>query len=144
IMPGKVNPVIPEAMAMVAAQIIGADAAITVAGQSGNFELNVMKPVIAHNLLTSMSILARMSRLFAEKCVTGIKANPDVCEGFIEKSLAMCTALAPRIGYDQAAEIAKEAYRTGKTVRQLALEKKVLPEKELNELMNARKMTEPG
>jgi fumarate hydratase class II len=144
IMPGKVNPVIPEAVAMVAAQVIGADAAIAVGGLSGNFELNVMKPVIAHNLLSSMSILANVTRLLADKCVKGIQANRAVAEGFIEKSLAMCTALAPAIGYDRAADIAKESFKTGKTVRQLALEKKVLPEVELNKALDARRMTEPG
>jgi fumarate hydratase class II len=144
IMPGKVNPVIPEAVAMVAAQVIGADAAITVGGQSGNFELNVMKPVIAYNLLSSMTLIANVSRLLAEKCVKGLKANRAVCEGYIEKSLAMCTALAPKIGYDKAAELAKESYKTGKTVRELAMEKKLLPKKELDALLDARRMTEPG
>jgi fumarate hydratase class II len=144
IMPGKVNPVIPEAVAMVCAQVIGADVAITVGGQSGNFELNVMKPMIAHNLLSSMTILANVSRLLADRCVKGIQANKDVAEGFIEKSLAMCTALAPKVGYDKAAEIAKEAYASGKTVRQVALEKKILTEKELETLLDARAMTEPG
>ena len=144
IMPGKVNPVIPEAVAMAAAQVIGADAAITVGGLSGNFELNVMKPVIAHNLLSALSIVANVVRLFTEKCVKGIKANRDIAEGFIEKSLAMCTALAPKLGYDKAAEVAKEAYASGKTVRQVVLEKKMLPEKELAALLNARAMTEPG
>ena len=143
-MPGKVNPVIPEAVAMAAAQVIGADAAITVGGLSGNFELNVMKPVIAHNLLSALSIVANVVRLFTEKCVKGIKANRDIAEGFIEKSLAMCTALAPKLGYDKAAEVAKEAYASGKTVRQVVLEKKMLPEKELAALLNARAMTEPG
>jgi len=144
IMPGKVNPVIPEAVAMVCAQVIGADVAITVGGQSGNFELNVMKPMIAHNLLSSISILANVSRLMADRCVKGIKANKVIAEGFIEKSLAMCTALAPKVGYDKAAEIAKEAYATGKTVRQVVLEKKMLSEKELETLLDARAMTEPG
>jgi fumarate hydratase class II len=144
IMPGKVNPVIPEAVAMVAAQVIGADVAITVGGQSGNFELNVMKPMIAHNLLSSMGLLANAGRLLAEKCVKGIKANRETAEGFIEKSLAMCTALAPKIGYDKAAAIAKKAYATGKTVRQVAREEKILPEGELAALLNPRAMTEPG
>jgi fumarate hydratase class II len=144
IMPGKVNPVIPEAVAMVCAQVIGADVAITVGGQSGNFELNVMKPMIAHNLLSSITILANVSRLLADRCVKGIKANKATAEGFIENSLAMCTALAPKVGYDKAAEIAKEAYATGKTVRQVALDKKVLSAKELETLLDARAMTEPG
>jgi fumarate hydratase, class II len=144
IMPGKVNPVIPEAVCMAAAQVIGADAAITVGGQSGNFELNVMLPVMAYNLLSSMAILTNASRLLAERCIRGIKANQEVCEGFIERSLAMCTALAPRIGYDKAAEIAKESYKTGKTVRQIAREKNLLPLDELDKLLDAHRMTEPG
>ncbi len=143
-MPGKVNPVIPEAVAMVAAHVMGADTAITVGGQSGNFELNVMKPLIAYHLLTSMTLVANVSRLLADKCVKGLKANREVCAGFIEKSLAMCTALAPKIGYDKAAEIAKESHRTGRTVREIAREMKILPEKELNALLDARRMTEPG
>jgi len=143
IMPGKVNPVIPEAVAMVVAQIVGADAAITVGGLSGNFELNVMKPVIAYNLLWSMTLLANVSRLLAEKCVKGIKANKAVAEGFIENSLAMCTALAPKIGYDRAADIAKKAHATGKTVRQVAREQNVLSDAELDVLLNPRSMTEP-
>lgn len=144
IMPGKVNPVIPEAVAMVCAQVIGADAAITIGGQSGNFELNVMKPMIAHNLLSSMVLLANASRLLAEKCVAGIKANKETAEGFIEKSLAMCTALAPKIGYDRAAEVAKESFATGKTVRQVALDKKLLSEGELAALLDPRGMAGPA
>lgn len=144
IMPGKVNPVIPEAVAMVCAQVIGADVAITVGGQSGNFELNVMKPMIAHNLLSSITIVANVSRLLADRCVKGIKANKATAEGYIENSLAMCTALAPKVGYDKAAEIAKEAYATGKTVRQVTLDKKILSEKELETLLDPRGMTEPG
>jgi fumarate hydratase class II len=144
IMPGKVNPVIPEAVAMVCAHVIGSDVAVAVGGQSGNFELNVMKPLIAYHLLTNISLLANSSRLLTEKCVKGIKANRETCEAYIEESLAMCTALAPKIGYDKAAEIAKESYKTGKTVRQIALEKKVLSKKELDDLLDARRMTEPG
>jgi fumarate hydratase class II len=141
IMPGKVNPVIPEAVCMVVAQIIGADSAITVGGLSGNFELNVMKPMIAYNLLWSMTLLTNVSRLFSETCVQGIKANRETCENFIEKSLSLVTALAPKIGYDKAAEIAKESCRTGKTVRHLAQEKKVLPLLDLEKLLDARRMT---
>ncbi|MGQ0645637.1 MAG: class II fumarate hydratase [Elusimicrobiota bacterium] len=144
IMPGKVNPVIPEAVCMACAHVIGADAAVTVGGLSGKIELNDMKPLIAYHLLSSISILANVSRLFAEKCVQGVQANREACEGYIEKSLAMCTALAPRIGYDAAADIAKESHKTGKTVRQIALERKILPEAELARLLDARKMTEPG
>jgi fumarate hydratase class II len=144
IMPGKVNPVIAESVTMVAAQVIGNDVAITVGGQAGNFELLVMLPVMAHNLLQSIALLARVSDNFAARCVEGITADDDRCRGTIEGSLAMCTALAPVIGYDAAAKIAKEAYRTGKTVRQVALEQRVIPEKQLNELMDPMGMTKSG
>ncbi|HRY29826.1 MAG TPA: class II fumarate hydratase [Elusimicrobiota bacterium] len=144
IMPGKVNPVIPESAAMVAAHVIGADAAVAVAGQSGNFELNVMQPLIVYHLLTSLELLGNAARLLAEKCVAGIKANRAVCEAYVEKSPAMATALAGRIGYDKAAALAKEALRTGKTVRQLALEKKLFSKAELDEILNGRRLTEPG
>jgi fumarate hydratase class II len=144
IMPGKVNPVIPESVAMVAAWVIGADAAITVGGMSGNFELNVMKPLIAYNLLWSMTLIANASQMLAKSCIDGIKANQERAEGFIEHSLAMVTALAPVIGYEQAADIAKESVRTGKTVRTLCQERKVLPEEELARLLDPRRMTGPG
>ncbi|MBI4483841.1 MAG: class II fumarate hydratase [Acidobacteria bacterium] len=144
IMPGKVNPVIPEAVTMVAAQVIGCDAAITIGGQSGNFELNVMMPVMAYNLLLSVELLGRASSVLVEKCVGGIQANKERCQEMIERSLAMCTALAPKIGYDAAAKIAQQAYRTGRTVREIALEKKALPEKELEEVLDPWRMTEPG
>ena len=144
IMPGKVNPVIPEALCMVCAQVIGNDAAVTVAGISGNFELNVMMPVMAHNLLQSIRLLANAAKVFAEKCVTGLKADVGRCREMIEKSLAMATALSPHIGHDRAAEIAKEAYRTGRTVREVALQKGVLPPKELAKILDAWRMTEPG
>jgi fumarate hydratase class II len=146
IMPGKVNPVMPEMLTMVAAQVIGCDAAITAGGMQGHFELNVFKPMIAYNLLLSMQIISSGCRAFADKCVKGLVANRERCEELIEKSLMLCTALAPhpKIGYDVSAKLAQEAYKTGKTVRQLATEKKLLPEKELNELLDVRKMTEPG
>ncbi|MEQ9619572.1 MAG: class II fumarate hydratase [Deltaproteobacteria bacterium] len=144
IMPGKVNPVIPEAVCQVAAQVIGNDLTITIGGQLGNFELNVMMPVKGHNLLQSIDLLGRSSQVFAEKCIKGIKADKKRCEEMIEKSLAMCTSLAPVIGYDNAAKIAKEAYETGRTVREVALEKEVLPAKKLNELLDPWSMTEPG
>ena len=144
IMPGKVNPVIPEAVCQVAAQVMGNDLTITIGGQFGNFELNVMMPVKGHNLLQSIELLARASDVFADKCIKGIKADKKRCEEMIEKSLAMCTSLAPVIGYDNAAKIAKEAYATGKTVREVALEKNVLPASKLNELLDPWSMTEPG
>jgi fumarate hydratase, class II len=144
IMPGKVNPVIAESLLMVAAQVIGNDAAITIGGQAGVFELNVMMPVMTHNLLESIRILASSASNFADRCISGIAANVQRCNEMVEKSLAMCTALAPEIGYDQAAAIAKESYRTGKTVREIALEKKILPPDRLNEILDPMRMTMPG
>src|SRR5205807_2470073 len=144
IMPGKVNPVMCESMMMVCSQVIGNDAAITWSGANGNFELNVMMPVMAHDLLESIRLLANVTDVFCEKCVTGIKANKARCEELVELSMAMVTSLAPRIGYDRAAEIAKESARTGKTVREICREKKVLPEKELNRVLDPVSMTEPG
>ena len=136
IMPGKVNPVIPEAVLQVTAQVIGNDAVITFAGHAGNFELNVMLPVIAYNLLQSIHLLARASNLFGEKCVKGISANPEKCASNLEKSLALATALVPEIGYDEAAALAKKAYETGETVRTMAIRGRVLPEEEINRILD--------
>ncbi|MDQ2868024.1 MAG: class II fumarate hydratase, partial [Verrucomicrobiota bacterium] len=144
IMPGKVNPVLCEALMMVCAQVIGNDATITWAGANGNFELNVMMPVIAHNLLESIRLLGNAADAFTEKCVIGIKANRERCAELVELSMAMVTSLAPKIGYDRAAEIAKESARTGKTVREICREKKILPEKELEAALDPIAMTEPG
>ncbi len=128
IMPGKVNPVMAESMMQVCAQVVGNDATITLGGLAGNFELNVMMPVMAHNLLQSIDLLANVVGQFNERCLQGLVADRQRCEALIEESLAMCTALAPVIGYDRAAAIAKQAHETGKTVRQVALAEKVLPE----------------
>ena len=144
IMPGKVNPVIAESVVMAAAQVIGNDATITIGGMTGNFELNVMMPVMAHNVLESIRLLAASAKNFAEKCVSGITANIDRCNEMIEKSLAMCTALVPEIGYDAAAGIAKESYKTGKTVREIASAKKIISPERLNELLDPGRMTRPG
>ena len=141
IMPGKVNPVIPESVLMVAAQVLGNDVTISAGGMSGNFELNVMMPVIAYNLLQSVEILANSSQLLADRCISGLQANAQRCEALVEESLAMVTALAPAIGYDQAAEIAKEAFATGRTVRDLCIEKQVLPSDELQRILDARAQT---
>jgi fumarate hydratase class II len=141
IMPGKVNPVMSEMLLMICAQVIGNDATIGWGGAAGNFELNVMIPVIAYNLLHSITILASGCRLFASRCVEGIDANVERATALVEQSLAMVTALNPRIGYDAAATIAKESVKTGKTVRQLCLEKKVLPADELERLLDPRGMT---
>ncbi len=144
IMPGKVNPVIAESVTMVCAQVIGNDVTVTVGGQAANFELIVMLPVMAYNLLQSIELLATAANNFTAKCIEGIKANEARCQSLIEESLAMCTALAPEIGYEAAAKLAKEAYKSGKTVRGVAKEQKVLPEKRLNELLDPWRMTEPG
>ncbi len=133
-MPGKVNPVIPEAVMQVAAQVIGNDTTITIGGQGGTFELNTMLPVMAYNLLQSISLLASAADVFAEKCIAGITANKDICSGYIEKSLALVTGLVPKIGYDRAAAIAKKAYESGRTVREVALDENILSESELDEL----------
>ena len=145
IMPGKVNPVMSEMVLQVAAQVIGNDATIALAGSGlgSTFELNVMMPVMAYNLLQSIELLAAAARVFADRCVAGLEANRERCEGLVEQSLAMCTSLAPIIGYDKAADIAKESFKTGKTVRQVAAERKLLTEAELNKALDARRMTQP-
>jgi fumarate hydratase class II len=144
IMPGKVNPVMSEMVLQVAAQVIGNDATIAWSGGfGGTFELNVMMPVMAYNLLQSIELLARAARVFADRCAAGLAANRERCESLLEQSLAMCTSLAPKIGYDAAADIAKESFKTGKTVRQVAAERKVLGDKELEQALDARRMTEP-
>ena len=144
IMPGKVNPVMCESMMMVCAQVIGNDACVTWAGANGNFELNVMMPVMAHNILESIRLLANICDAFTEKCVLGITANEARCRELVELSMAMVTSLAPKIGYDRAAEIAKESAATGRTVREICREKKVLPDAELETALNPIAMTEPG
>ncbi|MBW1766550.1 MAG: class II fumarate hydratase [Deltaproteobacteria bacterium] len=136
IMPGKVNPVIPEVVIQVAAQVIGNDTVITFSGQTGNFELNVTLPVIAYNLLQSIHLLDRAITAFEEKCVKGISANLEKCTSNLEQSLALATAFVPVIGYDRAAALAEEAYETGKTVREVALRSGVLPVKEVNRILD--------
>jgi fumarate hydratase class II len=128
----------------VCAQVVGNDTTITLSSMSGNFELNVMMPVMAHNLLQSIDLLANATDQFNERCLQGLAADRERCEGLIEESLAMCTALAPVIGYDQAAAIAKQAHETGRTVREVAIAEKVLPEEELHSLLDPRPMTEAG
>jgi fumarate hydratase class II len=143
-MPGKVNPVIPEMVLMVAAQVMGHHQTIAVAGMSGNFELNVMMPVIAYDLLLSIELLANAARLLAERCVAGLVANRERCEEMVERSLAMVTALVPKIGYDRAAEIAKESVATGRTVREICIERGVLPPGELAATLDALAQTRGG
>jgi fumarate hydratase, class II len=144
IMPGKVNPVLCESMMMVCAQVFGNDTVVTWSGANGNFELNVMMPVMAHNILESIRLLGNAADAFTEKCVVGIEANEERCRELVELSMAMVTSLAPKIGYDRAAEIAKESARTGKTVREICREKKVLLENELEGALDPMAMTQPG
>lgn len=144
IMPGKVNPVIAESAIQVAAQVIGNDLVVTLGGQWGSFELNTMLPVMASNILESIEILANASSNFAVRCVDGLEIDEERTASMIEKSMAMVTSLAPVIGYDKAAAIAKEAHQSGRTVREVALEQEVLPSAELEELLDPMNMTEPG
>jgi fumarate hydratase class II len=128
---------------MVCAQVIGYDQAITLGGLGSYLELNVMMPLIAYDLLEQIRLLSNVSRVFAEKCIAGITANEKRAQDLLELNLSSCTALAPKIGYDKAAALSKEAFANGKTLREVALEKKVLPAAELDELLDYRKMTEP-
>jgi fumarate hydratase class II len=136
IMPGKVNPVIPEVVVQVAGQVFGNDVAITYGGQAGNFELNVMLPLITRNLLESIELLGNAARALAEKCIQGISANKEKCTSNLEQSLALATPFVPHIGYDQSAALAKKAYETGRTVREVALETKILPEEEIGKILD--------
>ncbi len=143
IMPGKVNPVIPESLVQVCSQVIGNDSAITLGGLSGNFELNVTMPLMAYNLLQSIRLLSNGVNNFSERCIKGLKANRKRCEEMIEKSLALATALTPKIGYEEAARIAQKAYAQNKTVRQVAGEEELLPKEELSRLLDSRWMIAP-
>jgi fumarate hydratase class II len=141
-MPGKVNPVIPEVVTQVAAQVIGNDAAITVAGMQGHFELNVFVPVLARNLLDSIRLLASSSRLFAERCVAGIAADRERCTSYAELTLSVATALNPHIGYDAASEIVKEAVASGRPLREVARAAGVA-EAVLDEALDYRALARP-
>jgi fumarate hydratase class II len=144
IMPGKVNPVISEMMMQVASQVIGNDAAITWGGANGNFELNVMMPLIAHNLLQSINLLASGANVMREKMVDGIEADEERAKFLLEQNVIIITALVPVIGYDKSAEVAKKAFKEGRGVREVALELDVLPEEDLNRALDLRPMTEGG
>jgi len=144
IMPGKVNPVIAESLIMVCAQVVGMDAANTLGGLGGAFELNLMMPLLAHNTLSATALLASAARNFADRCITGLEVDGERCRSLVSRNLTLATALAPVIGYDRAAEIAKEAQRTGKTVREVALAQQVLPVEQLDALLDPLRMTEPG
>ncbi|MEC9381962.1 MAG: class II fumarate hydratase [Thermodesulfobacteriota bacterium] len=144
IMPGKVNPVLAESLTQVCAQVIGNDVTVSIAGQSGNFELNVMMPVMAHNILESIELLSTSSKVFAKDCVAGITADSKKCESYIEESLAMCTSLAPVIGYDKAAAVAKKAFAEGKTVREIVYEENILEKRKADDILNPKKMVKPS
>lgn len=144
IMPAKVNPVICESVTMAAAHVIGNDACISACDQQGNFELNVMLPVMAYNLLESIDLLAAVSENFVNQCVSGITANVERCRELADQSLSLCTPLAPKIGYDKAAKVAKLAWAEGKSVRQAAIEMKVLEPAELERVLDLEAMTKPG
>jgi fumarate hydratase, class II len=143
IMPGKVNPVVPESVNMVCAQVIGNDLTITIAGQSGTLELNVMMPLIAFNLLQSIAIETNAAKLLAEKCIAGIKANRGRCENLAERSYALATAVAPSIGYDRAAQIVKKAQSENKTIREVMLEDGI-PKDEVDRILDLKRMTQGG
>jgi aspartate ammonia-lyase len=144
IMPGKVNPSIAEMVNQVCFQAIGFDTTIAMAAEAGQLELNVMMPVITHNILLSLIIIGNASRMFAERCVDGIEADEAQCAYWLERSPALVTALAPKLGYAEAAKLAKEAIATGLTVKQLLEKKKLLPAEELAEVLDLRAMTELG
>ncbi|MCC7257415.1 MAG: class II fumarate hydratase [Gammaproteobacteria bacterium] len=144
IMPGKVNPVVPEAVAMVAAQVIGNDAAIAVAGQSGNFQLNVMLPLVAHNLLQSLQLLSRASRLLADKAVAGLQPNREHLAAAVDRNPMLVTAMTPVIGYEKGAVIARRAYAEGRSIREIAREETDLTDAELDRLLDALELTRGG
>ena len=135
IIPRKVNPVICESTLQVCAQVIANDLAITLGAQGGTFELNVMLPLIAHNLIQSINILSNSIRVFNDKLLKDLKVDKQKCESYIEKSLSMCTILVPVIGYDKTAELAYEAYESGKTIRELLLEKNILSDNEVKTIL---------
>jgi fumarate hydratase class II len=143
-MPGKVNPVIPEAVCMVSAQVIGNDAAITVGGMSGNFQLNVMLPMVAHNLLQSLQLMSNVSRLLADSAIAGFNVNTDHIAEALERNPILVTALNSVIGYDKGAATAKQAYREGRPIKDVARETTGLPDDELDRLLDPLGLTRGG
>ena len=144
IMPGKVNPVLPEAVHQVVAQVVGNDAAVAFGGAAGTFELNVMLPVMARNLLESIRILANVSRLFADRCIAGIVADVEVCRRYAESSPSLVTALVPVVGYEAAAAAAKRALAEHRTVREVVLDEGLATEEQLAEALDVLAMTRGG
>ncbi|HWF90973.1 MAG TPA: aspartate ammonia-lyase [Terriglobales bacterium] len=143
IMPGKINPVMPELAAMVSFQVIGNDVAVALAAQAGQLELNVMMPTMSYSVMQSITILTNMLRQFTDRCVSGLTANKNRCDFYVQATVSLATALNPYIGYAKAAEIAKEAVATGRSIIEIAREKKLLSEKEINDILDPVRMTEP-
>jgi fumarate hydratase class II len=144
IMPGKVNPVIPEVVTQVGAQVMGNDVAISFAGSQGNFELNVFVPMIARNLLESIALLTSACSALAEKCIPGIEANVDRLKAYAESSPSIGTALAPHLGYEVAADVVKESTRTSKSIREIVLKRKLMTAAELDRALDVEAMTRGG
>jgi aspartate ammonia-lyase len=144
IMPGKINPSIPEMVNQVCFQVIGCDTTVAIAAEHGQLELNVMMPVIGHNVLLSMTILSNAGLVLAEKTIKGIKANEEMLAYWVERSAALATALMPHIGYARAAEISKQSVKEGVLIRDLVRRDKILPEDQIDEVLDLRKMTEIG
>ena len=144
IMPGKVNPVVPEAVCQVVAQVVGNDATVAFAGSAGSFELNVMLPVIARNLLESIELLGAVARAFADKCVAGIEADVERCKAYAESSPSVGTSLNPYIGYERAAEVIKESTRTGRSIRDVVRERGWMTDEELDRALDVLRLTRGG
>jgi fumarate hydratase class II len=144
IMPGKVNPVLAEAVTQVVAQVVGNDVTVAFGGSQGNFELNVFMPVMARNLLESVRLLANVSRAFADRCVDGIEADVERCRAYAESSPSLGTSLNPFIGYEKAAQLVKESVRTGRSIRELALEEGLMSDEDLDRALDVLSMTEGG
>jgi aspartate ammonia-lyase len=144
IMPGKINPSIPEMVNQVCFQVMGLDTTVAIAAEHGQLELNVMMPVIAHNVLLAMRILGNAANVLAERCVKGIEANEEMCSYWVERSAALATALAPQIGYAKAAEISKQSVKEGILIRDLVKRDNIIPANEVDEVLDLRKMTEIG
>ena len=143
IMPGKVNPVIPDMVIQVCYQVIGADMSITMAAEAGQLELNTNEPLIAHMLFQSITTIGRACKILAERCIMGITANEDVCEQIVMNSIGLATALNPIIGYSKAVQVAQEAHQSGKSVYEIALGKGLLSKMELDEILSPRNMMKP-
>lgn len=144
IMPGKVNPVIPEMLIQVAAQVMGFHLVVSIGGQTGPLEVNMMQPLIGYNVLKSVEILKNAIRIFRERCIDGIEANVDRCKELAERSLALATVLVPLIGYDRAAKIAEKAMKEGKTIKEVVLEEGILSKEEAEKLLDPKRMVGEG